>query len=357
MIRTTQIVSSCVLCIGLLLLIPVSAGIAQEKSDSSQTSSISARLVAVGDVNLGRAVGKIILAGDTCFPFSRIDHLFENADIVFCNLESPLSDQGGETQSRRSNLVFTGPPAGADALKRAGVTVVSIANNHALDYGVDGFHQTVENLHRAGVNFVGTVDSNSLEPNRAIITVNGLRFAFFAVTDVQNWQNGSWMRYVAKADTSLLFPRIRALRDSVDFIILSYHGGVEYQSIPAKATRSFLHAAIDAGVDLVIGHHPHVLQEIEVYRGRYIAYSLGNFVFYQPQRYWTQRSVALVFQCIKAKGGRQIQLEDVIPLKAGLRPEVLQKRYGEGRKVLDHLSALSKKTAALFLQIEQKVDP
>lgn len=353
----TRKVFGCVLSFGLLLLISVSGSIAQEKSDSSQTSSISVRLVAVGDVNLGRAVGKILLAGDTCFPFSRIDHLFQNADIAFCNLESPLSDQGGETQSRRSNLVFTGPPAGADALKRAGVTIVSIANNHALDYGVDGFHQTVENLHRAGVNFVGTVDSNSLKPKRAIIAVNGLRFAFFAVTDVQNSQNRLWMRYVAKADTSLLFPCIRALRDSVDFIVLSYHGGVEYQSIPTKATRSFLHAAIDAGVDLVVGHHPHVLQEIEVYHGRYIAYSLGNFVFYQPQRYWTQRSVALVFQCTKAKGGRQIRLDDVIPLKASLRPEILQKHYGEGRKVLAHLSALRWKTAPLFLQIEQKVEP
>lgn len=114
------------------------------------------RLLAVGDVNLGRQVGQEILNGDTLYPFVAVVDTFAAHDIVFANLECTLSEQGGETQHPRNNLVFTGPPAAARSLRLAGVTLVSTANNHALDYGFTAHSETMKYLAGQGILFAGT---------------------------------------------------------------------------------------------------------------------------------------------------------------------------------------------------------
>jgi poly-gamma-glutamate capsule biosynthesis protein CapA/YwtB (metallophosphatase superfamily) len=277
------------------------------------------RLLAVGDINLGRAVGQELLKGDTLYPFAGIGDSLQAYDLVFGNLESCLSDQNGETQSPGSNLIFTGPPEGAVALRRAGFDIVATANNHALDYGLAGWGQTMENLERAGVAFAGTSRNPSDLPGPVILERNGIRIAFLACTDIMNRPGEGWKQYVAAADSGVL-AKVRQARESADLVVLSYHGGEEYSEKPTQRTIDFARAAVDAGADLFLGHHPHVPYGIERWRGGLIIHSLGNFVFRQPARFWTQRSYALSAGVVKDSRGTRIEEYAVIPLLAGFRP-------------------------------------
>jgi poly-gamma-glutamate capsule biosynthesis protein CapA/YwtB (metallophosphatase superfamily) len=99
-------------------------------------------LLALGDINLGRSVGQEILKGNIDYPFAKCKNMFMRADVLFANLESPVTDQHGETQSPKSNVVFCAPPPASSSLRRSGMFVVSTANNHAFDYGVKGIQET-----------------------------------------------------------------------------------------------------------------------------------------------------------------------------------------------------------------------
>ena len=138
-------------------------------------------ILAGGDVNLGRSCGQRILKDPSYNPFSELGPLFSSADLRFVNLESQLSDQGGETQSRINRLIFTGPPGGADVLKNAGIDLVSLANNHAWDYGKKAFLETLSNLEHAGVPFVGASRERGRQYEPTILSVKGWRIAWFAV--------------------------------------------------------------------------------------------------------------------------------------------------------------------------------
>ncbi len=283
-------------------------------------SSAHLRILAVGDVNLGRAVGQAILGGDTAYPFAAVSDTFATYDVVFANLESCLSDQKGETQDPVYNLVFTGPPAGAWSLKRAGVNLVSTANNHALDYGLRARVETMRNLDSAGIAYAGTSPDSSRLHGPALLFRRGFRIGLFACTDIMNREGSGWKRTVAAADTGVLLPKIRAWRDSLDLMIVSYHGGDEYAEKPSRRTRQFAEAVIRAGADLFLGHHPHVPYGIESHDGKLVVHSLGNFVFRQPARYWTQHSYALSLDLVKDSIGTRIQEYHLLPLRCGLQP-------------------------------------
>jgi poly-gamma-glutamate capsule biosynthesis protein CapA/YwtB (metallophosphatase superfamily) len=281
------------------------------------------RFLAVGDVNFGRSVGQVMLAGDTLYAFHAVKDSFYACDIVFANLESPLADRGGETVDPHNNLVFTGPPSGAEALRRAGVTLVATANNHALDYGDSARVETMVHLRTAGVLFAGTSASPESLYAPVVFVRKSIRFAFFAVTDIMNRTGTGWRKYVAAADTGKLFPRVRAVRSSVDVVMLSYHGGTEYADQPTAATRQFAYAALSAGVDLFLGHHPHVPHLVEQVGKKYIVYSMGNFVFQQPARWWTQYSFAFAGTFVKGDSSTALMSAACLPVRCGYQPSFL----------------------------------
>jgi poly-gamma-glutamate synthesis protein (capsule biosynthesis protein) len=240
-------------------------------------------IVAGGDVNLGRECGQAILGDPRYDPFRHMAPLWGDADLRFVNLESQLSDQDGETQSPRNRLIFTGPPGGAETLAQAGIRVVSTANNHAWDYGRGAFFETLHNLARAGVESVGTGRTLERAYAPVIVEARGRRVAVLAVTQIWNAgpiEQHEGRNYVAWARLSRLRSALERARREADFVILSYHGGVEYIDAPIDATRRFIDAALKTGlVDVVIGHHPHVPQGVGFRQGRPVFYSLGNFVF------------------------------------------------------------------------------
>lgn len=280
------------------------------------------KLLALGDVNLGRHVGQILLSGDTLYPFLYVRDTLLRSDIVFANLESVLSDQGGETESPGSNMVFTGPPAGAPALRLAGITAVSLANNHALDYGPEALEETRRRLEAEGIAHTGTVSEGRVV-RPALLERKGIRFALFGVTGIMNGRRGTWRSYVVPADTGTLLPAVRRYRDSADVICVSYHGGTEYADRPDRGSLRFLRAVSAAGAHLVLGHHPHVSYGVEVEGGRVIVHSLGNFVFRQPSRFWTQRGLAVEVEVTKDSTAAAISSVRILPVRAGFQPEFL----------------------------------
>jgi poly-gamma-glutamate synthesis protein (capsule biosynthesis protein) len=236
-------------------------------------------------------MGQRLLKDPAHDPFTTLSALLASADIRFANLESQLSDQRGETMSPNNSLVFTGPPAGADALARARFTIVSTANNHAWDYGKRALLETLDNLDRAGVAHAGTGRTKDDAYRAAIVSASGVRVAFLAVTDI--WNQGPLetheaIDYVARADADAIARAVAAAKKDADAVIVSYHGGDEYQDAPRARTRAIVHAAIDAGADAVLGHHPHVIQGIEWRAGKPILYSLGNLLMQMHKDHeWT----------------------------------------------------------------------
>jgi hypothetical protein len=239
-------------------------------------------ILAGGDVNLARGAGKRILDDPSYDPFREIAPLLGNADLRFLNLESQLSDQGGEMQSPDNPLIFSGPPQGAEVLARARIDVVSLANNHAWDYGKSAFLETIANLERAKVRYVGASSEPGKQYEPVLLEVKGFRVALFAVTNI--WNQGEFAQHqgrnhVAWAWLDRLQERVKRARAEHDVVLLSYHGGSEYVDIPMTWTRDFVREAMELGIDAVIGHHPHVPHGVGWAGDRPIFYSLGNLVF------------------------------------------------------------------------------
>ncbi len=279
----------------------------------------SVSLLLFGDVNLGRMVGQELVHGDPGYPFRFVNSTLSKADVVFVNLESQLSDQGGETQHPKYNLIFTGPPEGAASLRQANVSVVSTANNHAFDYGMRALRETIVHLQSVGIQFVGTTFDSVAGAIPAIVEKDGVRIGFLAYAQFVNLK-GPWAGRIAVYDSVQCRRDIEELRPQVDLVVVSYHGGVEYTDGPSSKLRHELELLIEAGADLVVGHHPHYVQGIETYHGKLIFYSLGNFVFYQPQRELAMVGLGAELTLVRRDGKTQVEHARLIPFRAGLQP-------------------------------------
>lgn len=254
-------------------------------------------LVAVGDVMLDRYVRDLMNSQGLDYPFRKLDqNFFKQADILLGNLE-------GSIVSKKKNfghMVFGFLPDTAPILKNFGFDVVALANNHALDQGWEGHDSTKRYLTEAGIGWFGHPKGELHEENAHYIRARGKTFAFVGLEDVFK-EAGDEQKAIE--NIKQVIPLIKA---QADYVIVSPHWGVEYTPKPTQRQRNFAHAFIDAGADFIIGHHPHVVQEKEEYRGKRIYYSLGNFIFDQ---YWskpTQLGLALRITFL----GRQISVEE-----------------------------------------------
>jgi poly-gamma-glutamate capsule biosynthesis protein CapA/YwtB (metallophosphatase superfamily) len=276
-----------------LLLLPVGTlalGFRRGPTRQAPVPLPSTRLVFGGDVMLGRHVGRLARnQRDPEFPFRALAPLLVAADLAFVNLESPFSDRGPILDAQ---MVFKAEPEMIDALRLAGVDVVSTANNHARDCGSYGLEFTLDRLAKSGIAAVGSGRSEDEVRQGVVLERNGVRFGFLAYTYDQ--ANGNYPvadPRVAMLDIERMREDVGRLRQRTHVVVVSMHAGQEYSPQPNTQQMEFARAAIDAGARLVVGHHPHVVQPAEHYRGGVIFYSLGNLVFDQFQRKETQQGM------------------------------------------------------------------
>lgn len=259
-------------------------------------------MIFVGDIMLSRSVGELMAKkGDYNLPFVNIADFLKSADLTFANLENPVSSRGINVGSKYS---FRADPKTIQGLKFAGIDIVSIANNHMWDYGREAFLDTMTHLTEAGINFTGG-GHNSEEAHHPIIKdVRGTKVAFLAYTEfLQSVIAGANSAGITRWSMDQMKKDIVAAQEKSDLVVVSFHWGDEYQTKHNLKQEQFAKAAIDAGADLIIGHHPHVIQEIEQYKDGWIAYSLGNFVFDQNFSKETMLGLALEVKIVNKKIG------------------------------------------------------
>ena len=293
------------------------------------------------------AVGDIMLAGQGARTFAShgYDHAFagtaaelRKGDIVVGNLEAPIARGGTEFTGKEFR--FRTPPETADALRRAGFTVLTLANNHVMDYGAEGLRETIANLDRAKLLHAGAGATLAEARRQALVTVKGKRVAFLAysLTYPAEFYAGEGSPGTARGGADRVRDDIARARGAADYVVVSFHWGAELAGRPKPYQQRAAHGAIDAGADLVLGHHPHVLQGIERYRGKTILYSLGNFAFGSTSRSADRSMIARVIL-----DGADQKVE-VVPLnvlnsEVRFRPAILTGKRGD--EVIARLNLLS----------------
>lgn len=235
-------------------------------------------LVAVGDIMLSRTIEERMDLYGSDYPFLGTADLIRSADIAIGNLECPLSAVGEPIDKR---FTFRAHPRHAPALAQAGFDVLSLANNHLLDFGREGLVETMEALQRQGLAHVGAGLSYQ-EAHRPLIWQGKGRTVAFLAYAASRWKGSSEVptaEWIAFAELDTIREDVRQTREQADLVVVIMHLGTEYQGYPDDEQLVVSRAAIEAGASLVIGHHPHVVQGTASYGGGFIAYSLGNFVF------------------------------------------------------------------------------
>ena len=232
-------------------------------------------LLAVGDIILGDhphflGIGvKSIIERKKIFIFEKIVNILSQGDIVFGNLETVLSDCG--KKNSYESLILRGNSYFVNQLKDSNFKLLNIANNHIQQHGDSPFCNTIDILKENKIKIIGI---DNLQPQ--IIESKGIKFGFFGYS-LRPEENNSKVLY-SQGNKKKIISDVNRIKKKVDYIIISLHWGDEYISLPSISQISFVHDIIDAGADIILGHHPHVLQPVEKYKGGIIAYSLGNFV-------------------------------------------------------------------------------
>ncbi len=252
--------------------------------DPGTPEGASVTISAVGDISLARQVVERMDANGAAYPFALIAPLI-TGDIGFANLEGALTDRG-EPWPKGYN--FRTPPRFAPGLLAANFDIVSLANNHAMDYGVIGLEDTLGALDAAGVRYAGAGANFARAWDPAVVTAHRLRVAFVACAltptegggfDIHAWRAEPAAPGVAICDFSRLRPAIVAARRSADFVVVVVHAGDEYQNAPSRTQRALAESALSAGADVYLGAHAHVVQPVEPHGSQLIAWGLGNFIF------------------------------------------------------------------------------
>lgn len=260
-----------------------------------------ATLMFVGDIMLSRAIGsRMEKEGDWAYHFLHIAPFLREADFLFGNLESPLSDKGVKSGSMYS---FRANPKSIEGLLYAGFDAVSFANNHSYDYGPEALLDTVNLLKANNIGVAGAGEDYASAHLPFIAWLkDGTELALFAYTNLIPMSLGEEdaRPAIAYLDTTKAVSEIAEAKRHADIVIVSLHWGNEYESESNDYQKNIAHALVDAGADFVIGHHPHVIQETEKYKNGFIAYSLGNFIF--DQNFSPETGEGLIVSALLKKG-------------------------------------------------------
>ncbi|MEM9771176.1 MAG: CapA family protein [Cyanobacteria bacterium P01_D01_bin.73] len=308
-----------------LEILPVTSHQAVTPADDTVT------LLFGGDVTLSNYF-ETKIKGNYGKTFAKMPE-YAQADVSMVNLENPLTTASTRRPGKSFN--FKAKPESIEALTSGGVDIVTLGNNHAMDYQGKGLSETMEHLEKAGIHAVGAGRDLTEARRPKIMEVKGQRIAYFG------YYNAYWHAATNGApgtnprDFDAIKADMEAVRDQVDWIVVNYHWGEENAHYPAGYQRQLAQFTIDHGADLIVGHHPHVLQGAEVYKGKAIVYSLGNFIFGGNSR---RNYVTAALQV--SLTGDEMKL-DFLPLVVqDYQPEVLP--GDRGTSIFNHLKHISR---------------
>jgi len=301
------------------------------------------------------AVGDVMLAGSGAATFQRLGYDYPFAataaelrkgDIAVGNLEAPIALGGTEFMFKKFR--FRADPQCAPALKRAGFSVLTLANNHIMDFGEPALLETIHNLDTNGILSAGAGKTLTAARQKTVLQVKGAKVAFLAYSVTLPAE------FFAAADHSGTAPGyplyykedIAQAKASANYVIVSFHWGLEGSSMPHLSQVATAHSAIDAGADVVLGHHPHVLQGIERYKKGIIFYSLGNFVFGSLSPSANRSIIARITLDDGIKAVELVPL-NVLNSEVRFQPKPLK---GKRRKaVIEHLNLISREMGTLIV--------
>ncbi len=244
------------------------------------------RLLFVGDVMLGRLVNQALSSLPPVYPWGDTLPLFQQVDVRVCNLECAISDRGEPWSITPKTFHFRSDSKNVAVLKAASIDAVSLANNHALDFGYEGLLDTLDILRAANIQYAGAGKNIAEASEAAIWEAKGKKLGLIALTDNEpGWEATEdrpgilYLPITLKGSrTEKLFEVVKKTREQVDILIVAAHWGPNWGYNPPAEQIPFAHALIDEGVDIIFGHSGHIVRGIELYKGKPIMYCTGDFI-------------------------------------------------------------------------------
>lgn len=237
----------------------------------------------IGDIMTDSYIGQYIMDYGNDYPWQHVSRILNADDITFANLETSVSERG--KTYKPEGFGFRSKPSTLEGIYNAGIDTVSLANNHSLDFGEEALIDTMSYLSQYNINYVGAGIDKTAAEAPIIINSKDYTVGFIAYNSIIPWESwkaseqSSGTASFSKNDTDNIMKNIEQIKDTCDLLFVVLHWGVEYSNTPEEWQIQLAHQIIDAGADGVIGHHPHILQGIEIYKEKPILYSIGNFVF------------------------------------------------------------------------------
>lgn len=276
-------------------------------------------LCAAGDVALGGALeGKLDTPGARRAVVEGVESAFSGSDIRFLNLDCTFDTRG--VPPHPDEYLVSASPGQLKLLRELDIDVVSLANNHSMDFGGGSLAATQSHLESLGIGYVGVGGDLATARQPRIVERNGVRVGFLAYASTHPWVGalaaGSQTAGVAPLEPGMMREDVQALREQVDCAVVSVHWGKEYLHYPPPRNVELGRRLVEWGAGLVLGHHPHVIQGIESYRGAVICYSLGNFLFPDyPGQELAFRGAHQVSLLARFRIGRtRVKCEEVLPV-------------------------------------------
>ena len=265
-------------------------GCRSRKVEAPPPPPASLTMVAVGDILMHQDVKRAAEVDPNGFPslWADLIPLFQGADLAFGNLETPIAPRTGLPGVP---FQFNAPETLPPALRASGFTVLATANNHAFDQGAKGVRETLERLRAERLVAIGSGEDRAQAERLQILERQGIKVAFLGFTDLFNLDlnhraSEPWVRPL---DLEPALQAVGEARSQADLVVVSLHWGNEYQHEPTRRQKDIARSLVAAGCDLILGHHPHVLQPVELLesggRKALVAYSLGNFISNQDRMY------------------------------------------------------------------------
>ncbi len=310
------------------------------------------KINAVGDILLGRGVGMRLKQQNKSFNFAfeKVADILKSGDVVFANLEEPVTSSNHSLIGVKEGgkYILKNDVESFEALKYAGFNIFSMANNHIMDFYEKGLLDTIDILDKNNIPHAGS--GRNLEEARslAVIEKKGLKIGVLSYTDMANivYKGSPQISFAAEANKSGVAPRkfeyikedIEKSRDKVDILIISLHWGVEESFNILQEQRDFAYELLDLGADMILGHHPHQFQGIEMHNGKPIVYSMGNFIFDQndPEN---QETFILNFDY---EDNKLIKVE-AVPVRTIGKIQVVPVKGNEAEELLNRELELSKR--------------